>query len=175
MNTKVLLMGDPRLRRISEEVEFPLTQEFRDESNTLHKTLSEFRKEKGFGRAIAAPQIGVNKRCIALNLEGDVFTVINPVISWTSEETFSLWDDCMSFPDLLVKVKRFVSVTLNFQDEEGQEHIWEHLDRSVSELMQHEIDHLDGVLAVDRALDRESLVYRSVFEYNRAHFEKQVD
>jgi peptide deformylase len=156
-------------------VRFPLTQELSHEIDTLHQTLNTFRKEKGFGRAVAAPQIGINKRFIALNLDGAVFTIINPVVPWTSEETFSLWDDCMSFPDQLVKVKRFVSVTLNLQGEEGQEHIWEHLDRSVSELMQHEIDHLDGVLAVDRALDRESLVYRSVFEYNRAHFEKQVD
>ncbi len=170
MNTKVLLMGDPRLRRISEEVIFPLSQAHCNEINTLHETLKEFRKENGFGRAIAAPQIGVNRRCIACNLEGAVFSIINPVITWKTEGTFTLWDDCMSFPDLLVKVKRFTSITLKYRDERGEEHLWEHLDTSLSELMQHEIDHLDGILAVDRTVDRESLVYRSVFESNRAFF-----
>lgn len=168
-------MGDPRLRKAFEEVSFPLQYDIFEELKALHETLEEFRRENGFGRAIAAPQIGVNRRCIACNLEGAVFSIINPIITWKTEETFTLWDDCMSFPDLLVKVKRFSSITLEYRDERGEEHLWEHLDTSLSELMQHEIDHLDGILAVDRTVDRESLVYRSVFESNRAFFEKQVD
>ena len=101
--------------------------------------------------------------------------VINPEITWRSEEMFTLWDDCMSFPDLLVKVLRHRSISVRFLDERGSMQIWTRLGLAESELLQHEVDHLDGILAVDRALDRDSIVYRSVFESRRAEFAAQVD
>ena len=101
--------------------------------------------------------------------------MINPEITDRSEQTFTLWDDCMSFPDLLVKVRRHASITVSFLDSKGRPREWRDLDRATSELLQHEIDHLDGVLAVDLALDRDSLVTREVFVAMREHFEAQVD
>ena len=170
----VLLVGDPRLRRVAapaSRTEPGLV----DDVATLHATLARFRREHGFGRAIAATQIGVGRRCIALNLGEGPFTMFNPEIVWRSGETFTLWDDCMSFPFLLVRVARNASVDVAFEDEAGRRQRWERLDRATSELLQHEIDHLDGVLALDRALDRDAIVSREVFETMPEHFARLVD
>jgi peptide deformylase len=175
MTDTILLLGDPRLRQKSAPMEDLRDPQFLSESIRLKNALDTFRQQNGSGRGIAAPQIGIHKRFIALNLGDGTFTMINPVITWRSEKTFTLWDDCISFPDLLVKVSRFTSISLTFLDESGQLQQWNNLDRARSELLQHEIDHLDGILAIDRALDSESIIYRSVFEKNRKHFERQVD
>jgi len=141
----------------------------------LHATLDAFRTEHGFGRAISATQIGIARRFIALNLGEGPLTMYNPEIVWRSGKTFTLWDDCMSFPFLLVRVARDASITVEFDDETGRHRRWERLDRATSELLQHEIDHLDGVLALDRAVDREAIVSREVFESMPEHFAQQVD
>ena len=78
-------------------------------------------------------------------------------------------------PDLLVKMRRYISISVVYHDEHGKEQVWEELDRSRSELLQHEIGHLNGILAVDRAMDRESIVYRSVFDEKKSFFLKQVN
>lgn len=81
-----------------------------------------------------------------MNLGERPFCIANPEIVWRSEERFTLWDDCMSFPFLLVRLSRHVSISVRYTDEEGVERSWEKLDRPESELLQHEIDHLDGVV-----------------------------
>lgn len=167
----VLLLGDPRLRVRSTEVEHYDAAAF----DALAATLDAFRKRHGFGRAIAAPQIGIPKRFIAMNLGRGTFFVVNPVITWRSDDAFTMWDDCMSFPDLLVRVRRASSLSLAYVDEHGRAQEWPEIDRATSELLQHEIDHLDGVLAVDRALDRYALVLRAEYERNRDAFEAMVD
>ncbi|HET7437496.1 MAG TPA: peptide deformylase [Thermoanaerobaculia bacterium] len=172
---KVLLLGDPALRDRSVEVEDFDNAAFRDGLATLASTLDAFRAQRGFGRAISAAQIGIAMRFIAVNLGQGTFFVVNPVVTWTSEETFTMWDDCMSFPDLLVRVTRADSMSLAYVDENGRAKTWERMGRAESELLQHEIDHLDGVLAVDRAMDRESLVLREVFEKNRGYYRSLVD
>lgn len=167
----VLLLGDPRLRVRSREVEAydPLAL------GELAATLEEFRRQHGFGRAISAPQIGIAQRFIAVNLGHRPFFVVNPVVTWRSAETFTMWDDCMSFPDLLVRVERAKSISLDYVDEHGKPHQWPDLDQAAAELLQHELDHLDGILAIDRAIDRDALVMRAVYEANREMFDAQVD
>lgn len=167
----VLLLGDPRLRVRSAEVARYDAHAF----DALAATLDAFRAKHGFGRAISAPQIGFAQRFIAVNLGKGTFFVVNPVITWRSEETFTMWDDCMSFPDLLVRVERTKSLSLDYVDEHGKPRTWRELDQAAAELLQHEIDHLDGVLAVDRAIDRDSLVMRAQYETNREYFDALVD
>src|SRR5687768_5154914 len=145
---EVLLLGDARLRVRSDEVERADPRELA----RLAQTLEAFRKQHGFGRAISAPQIGIARRFIAVNLGKGTFFVVNPVITWRSDETFTMWDDCMSFPALLVRVERTKSLSLEYVDEHGKPKTWNELDQAAAELLQHEIDHLDGILAVDRAL-----------------------
>ena len=167
----VLLLGDPRLRVRSSDVERYDAYAF----DSLAATLHAFRREHGFGRAISAPQIGIPLRFIAVDLGRGTFFIVNPVITWKSEETFTMWDDCMSFPDLLVRVSRNTSMSLEYVDEHGARKEWREMDRAASELLQHEIDHLDGVLAVDRAIDRESLVLKRAYDADRERFDAMVD
>jgi len=175
MDEIVLLLGDPGLRIICKPIENIRDIDFIKENNHLQNKLDKFRKDKGFGRGIAAPQIGIPKRFIALNIGNGTQALINPKITWHSLEIFTLWDDCMSFPDLLIKVKRYQSISISFQDENGAVHKWNHLDKIKSELLQHELDHLDGILAIDRAVNSEGIIYRTVYEKNREYFDKQVD
>lgn len=156
---EILLLGNPQLRLISEPVaqeECALLQQLVDQ---LHEAMMSFRAQYHRGRAIAAPQIGVMKRLLYMHIDKPV-VFVNPVFTFKSPELIELWDDCMSFPDLLVKVKRHAAVTLAFKDLNWQEHSWE-LTGDLSELLQHEFDHLDGILAVDRAVDNKSLALAS--------------
>jgi peptide deformylase len=84
----------------------------------------------------------------------------NPVLSNLSEEVFELWDDCMCFPNLLVRLKRHKSITITYRDENWIEHSRDMKD-DLSELLQHEYDHLEGILATQRACDSRSFRWRS--------------
>ncbi len=110
-----------------------------------------------------------------MNLGAGTQTLVNPVITWRSPDTFTLWDDCMCFPHLLVRLRRHSSVSVAFLDERGQHQSWERLPRAEAELLQHELDHLRGVLATDLPLDAQSIIYRSAFEADPAYFRDQVD
>lgn len=175
MDDPILPLGDPRLRLVSEAVGDVADPAFKAEAARLKRALDAFRAERGFGRGIAAPQIGIARRFVAVNLGEGTRCLVNPAITWRSPETFTLWDDCMCFPELLVRVRRHSSVSVAFIDEEGRAQAWERLGRATSELLQHELDHLDGVLAVDLALDDRSLVYRTAFEADSDYFRGQVD
>ncbi len=175
MSAQILKLGDARLRYICAPVTDLADPQFLNESRDLKAALEEFRQRHGFGRGIAAPQLGIAKRFIALNLGAATFTVINPIITWRSAETFSMWDDCMCFPELLVKLRRHDSISVQFIDEQGLTQTWEQIARPVAELLQHEIDHLDGVLATDLAEGGTDIIPRNVFDANPAQFQSQVD
>jgi peptide deformylase len=112
---------------------------------------------------------------IAMNLGAGSFLLINPLLSGHSADKFTMWDDCMSFPWLMVRVARHSHVEASFRNERGEPVTWAQNSRAVSELLQHEVDHLDGILALDRALDREAVVARAVYEAHRDRFDRQVD
>ncbi|MFW9933872.1 MAG: peptide deformylase, partial [Candidatus Thorarchaeota archaeon] len=125
----------------------------------LHDTLMDFRARYGIGRAIAAPQIGVLKRLIYMNINGEATVLINPRYTFLSDERMELWDDCMSFPNLLVLLSRHRKCTVEYRDMNWNLETKDFED-GLSELIQHEYDHLDGILAVDRAIDHRSFRYR---------------
>ena len=161
--TTILLLGNPKLREISQPVsqqECAIVQPIIDQ---LHTAMMDFRAQYHRGRAIAAPQIGVMKRILYMHIDKPV-VFINPIFTYKSPELIELWDDCMSFPDLLVKVKRHTTVTLSFKDLEWKDQSWD-LSGDLSELLQHEYDHLDGILAIDRALDNKSFALYSQKQY----------
>jgi len=175
MSDAILPLGDPRLRLRAEPVPDLDDPGFRAENARLQAALEAFRREHGFGRGVAAPQLGIPRRFIAVNLGQGTHSLINPEFTWRSPETFTLWDDCMCFPWLLVRVRRHASVSISFLDEEGVRQHWERLGRAESELLQHECDHLDGILATDRAEGPEGIISREAFERFREHFTAQVD
>ncbi|MDB5090672.1 MAG: Peptide deformylase [Mucilaginibacter sp.] len=155
----LLLLGDPRLYETCEAVlktELPLVKNWVADMDNVMK---EIRLKYNFGRAIAAPQLGIMKRLIYMNIDRPV-VFINPQLSGLSDELFELWDDCMSFPNLLVKVKRHQLLTINYLDENWEPHEWK-MEGALSELLQHEYDHLNGILCTMRAIDERSFRWRS--------------
>lgn len=169
-NRDILLLGNPKLYEICSPVSREELESLKTDISDLRDTLLAFRDQHGVGRAIAAPQIGVEKRIVFLERvsntsdENDsaIHTptpLINPVLTNKSKAMMELWDDCMSFPDLLVRVKRHATCDITYRDMKWQEHTI-HLEGDLSELLQHECDHLDGVLAVARAIDGKAFAYR---------------
>ncbi|WP_291782752.1 peptide deformylase [Cecembia sp.] len=154
----ILKLGDPRLYETCEPVqkeELPLVKNW---VKDLHEAMEDIRKQYGFGRGIAAPQLGIMKRMFYLQLDKP-YIIINPEIIQASPEMFEHWDDCMSFPNLFVKVKRHQSLTLEYLDENWEKRSWT-VEGAISELIQHEYDHLDGVLCTMRAIDEKSFKWR---------------
>lgn len=154
----LLLLGDPRLYETCAPIlkeELPLLNDWVVD---LDNVMREIRQKYNFGRAIAAPQLGIMKRLIYMNIDRPVI-FINPEIVDLSTDLFDLWDDCMSFPNLLVKVKRHQSLTINYLDKYWQPQTWK-MEGDLSELLQHEYDHLNGVLCTMRAIDDRSFKWR---------------
>lgn len=129
----------------------------------LADTLADWVSRTGYGRGIAAPQIGVRKRLIYLELD-QPWTLLNPRIIERSEETWEPWDACLSFSlSFFCRVRRHRQVTVQYETIEGDRQ-QVHAEGELAELLQHEIDHLDGLLAVDRMTDISTMCMRSEFE-----------
>lgn len=160
---QILNLGNPKLYQVCAPLEKNELADLQPIIQDLHDTLTAFRKEQGYARAIAAPQIGVMKRLVYTLIDEEPKLYINPVLFQKSSEMMILWDDCMCFPDLLVKVKRHRSCKITYLDRQWNKKT-ELLEDELSELMQHECDHLYGILAVSRAIDGQSFAYRGEIE-----------
>ena len=158
MERPILLLGNPQLYEISEKVTREELEDIRPVFMDMFDCILGIRRDYGFGRAIAAPQIGVKKRLICM-LTDKPYVMINPELEFVGDEMIELMDDCMSFPNLLVRVRRYRHCILRYLDEN-----WEpqeiRMDNDMSELIQHEYDHLDGILATMRAIDNKSFVIK---------------
>ncbi|MFH0776255.1 MAG: peptide deformylase [Patescibacteria group bacterium] len=107
------------------------------------------------GVGLAAPQVGVNERAVILNLKiapkkWQTVALVNPEILDASLELICAEEGCLSLPKIWGEVERFENVTLKFWDENGTPRILE-LEGINARAAQHEIDHLDGILFIDRA------------------------
>lgn len=151
---KILLLGNPNLYEKSLEVKKDELPEIKELITDLHDTLIDYRETYGAGRAIAAPQIGARKRLVYMFIDTPI-AFINPKLFYDGNETMEVMDDCMSFPNLLVKVVRHRKVTIRFKDIHFND-CERHFEDDLSELLQHEYDHLDGILATMRAIDNKS-------------------
>ncbi len=145
------MIGDPRLRVRAGPVADGYPALAADAAR-LVAALGEVRARAGFGRALAAPQLGIARRIVAMDLGAGPFLLVDPELTWRSPEMFDVWDDCFSVPDRLVRVSRHRSVSLRFRDGALRPRTWPRLPPDLSELVQHELDHLDGVLMTDRAM-----------------------
>lgn len=164
---EILQLGNEKLWQKSLTVADPLSLDTQSVIGDLSETLAGFREATGFGRGIAAPQIGILRRVIFIRLQPVGFSgaLINPHVTWTSNDQIELWDDCFSFPDLMVRVRRAASVRVEYIDERGLAGIIE-AQGDLAELLQHEIDHLDGILAVQRAISPAAFSTRAEWERN---------
>jgi peptide deformylase len=162
----VLQLGDPRLREIAAPVANPRASEIAALVKDLADTLAHWRSTTGYGRGIAAPQIGVAQRVIFLQLPGaEPWPLVNPQITERSAEKIVVWDACLSFLSIFMQVERHREINVRYQDLQGE---WREVqagaEKDLAELLQHEIDHLDGILAVDRITDLRTLCTREEFE-----------
>jgi peptide deformylase len=162
----VLQLGDPGLREVAARVVDPNSPEIRSLVGDLADTLAHWRASTGYGRGIAGPQIGAAKRVIFLQLPGaEPWPLVNPEITWRSEEKIVVWDACLSFLSIFMQVERHREISVRYQDFGGK---WNEIraseERDLSELLQHEIDHLDGILAIDRISDMRTMCTREEFE-----------
>lgn len=152
----VLKLGTPELYEVSEAVtkdDAPMLETW---ITDLHDTLMDYRAKYGAGRAIAAPQIGIKKRLLYMFTDKQ-YVFINPAITFPDDELMEVLDDCMSFPGLCVKVMRHKRAVIEYTDLDWKAQRME-LEGDYSELLQHEYDHLDGILATMRAIDNKSLI-----------------
>jgi len=137
--------GDPVLRGRALEVEQfdeRLAEEVRRMGQVMHDAL---------GIGLAATQVGVMHRVLVYRVDPDapVAAVVNPVLEWASEDREPLEEGCLSLPGVLVEVERPIHVRVRARDERGEEQLIE-ASGLEARVLQHEMDHLDGVLILDR-------------------------
>jgi peptide deformylase len=163
-------MGNPILRKKTEEVpkDFLLSDDFAQ----LLSDLSDSMKHYG-GIGIAAPQIGIDRQVAIIELMGfnrygeevnlPLTAFINPKITFLTDDTQGFWEGCLSVPGLRGYVERPKKIKVNYLDLKGseQEIIAEGF---LATVLQHELDHLSGVLYVDRVKDPKLLTYQEEFE-----------
>jgi peptide deformylase len=105
------------------------------------------------GVGLAAPQLGISQRLLVYRIGSDapVITLVNPTLEWTSEDNVETVEEgCLSIPSVAVDVERAVHVRVRACDERGDERLVE-ASGLEARVIQHEMDHLDGVLMLDRA------------------------
>ena len=140
-------IGNIILRQKTAEVDL---QEGINIGNRLKTILEKYRKIAGFGRGLAAPQIGENKSVFVTFVDNKFKTYINPKIINQSEK-FNLYrESCLSCGFLSVDVKRPESITIEYTNENGESKK-EEADSFLARLLQHEHDHLKGIVNIDKA------------------------
>ena len=154
MNMKLVEQTDPILRKVCEPFDFnePVMDPYE-----LAEGLHEIRRKDG-GVGLAAPQVGIDTRALVIgmgNLETEgtedydqVF--FNPIITLSEGKETYMIEGCLSFPDLFVKVKRHETIELQWESEEGSE-CNQTFEGITSRILQHEIDHLNGITFLKRA------------------------
>lgn len=145
---RIRLLGDPILHTRCDSITKPRSAAVRVVVDDLRETLRDWQSRFGVGRAIAAPQVGAPLRIVHAEMDRP-WVLINPEIVEVGSDDFPVWDDCFSFPNLLVRVLRAYRIRVRYLDARGEPREVD-VEGEKAELLQHEIDHLDGVLAVDR-------------------------
>lgn len=163
-------LGNPVLREEAKLV--PLDFIKTDDFNQLIADLYDSMKHYG-GIGIAAPQIGVSLQVALIQLEGvnrydelidlPLTTFINPQVEILGTETQSFWEGCLSVPGLRGLVERPNHVRVKYVDKKGEEKFLE-AKGFLATVLQHELDHLFGVLYVDRIKDTKNLSYQEEYE-----------
>ena len=142
MILNILHDGDEVLKRLSCSV--ILDDEVREFIGSMKETMID---AKGIG--LAAPQVGRNIRVIVVKLQyGDIQEMINPTIKWYSDHVVKIEEGCLSVPGKYIELIRPSKISISFQDLSGKYKRWK-LKSLEARVVQHEIDHLDGILMTD--------------------------
>jgi peptide deformylase len=125
------------------------------------------------GIGLAAPQIGVSLRVVVIDLAKKdeppaPMRLVNPEITWRSEEQVVMEEGCLSLPEQFAEVTRPAAVKVRFLDERGEEREIA-ADGMLARCLQHEVDHLDGILFVDRLSPlKRNMIMRKLAKAQRA-------
>ena len=156
-------LGDPVLRTRAREVD-RFDDELRDEVRRMGLLMHD-----AMGIGLAAPQVGVSHRVLVYRVEPDspLNALVNPEIEWSGEETEVVEEGCLSLPAVHVEVERPVHVRVRAKDEFGED-IRVEASGLEARVIQHELDHLDGVLILDRTTkDQRKAAMRALREMER--------
>jgi len=170
---KVARMGHPVLREVAKPVDPARidTPEFQAFIDDLVETMHEYD-----GAGLAAPQVHVSERVVVFEVHEHprypearvpLTVVVNPEIRFLTEERIAIWEGCLSVPDLRGQVPRIAHVELSALDRHGRPQRLE-LRGFPAAVVQHECDHLDGVLYLDRVEDTTTLSFLREFQRYRA-------
>ena len=153
---RVREVGNPYLKKKSEEVDITnITDDIVDTIEDLKETLL-----YGEGLGISAPQIGINKRIIVVGAKKEnikyndaeeipLTVMINPRWKKVTDDTDSQYEGCMSVPEIRGKVERYKNIELTYYNENGDK-IKKQLNGFFARLVQHECDHLDGIVFLEK-------------------------
>ncbi|MEY4493888.1 MAG: hypothetical protein RL570_3 [Actinomycetota bacterium] len=144
----IRLFGDPVLKTVSDPISL-----FDEKAHALIEDLLDTTKLPGRA-GVAAPQIGVNLRAFSFNVNGEVGYVINPELIEVSGEKILVDEGCLSVPDLWHKTPRYEFAKAIGVDLQGNEIVLEGTGL-MAQMLQHECDHLEGLVYLDRLEDDE--------------------
>ncbi|MGN1125093.1 MAG: peptide deformylase [Candidatus Gastranaerophilaceae bacterium] len=172
---KVLRFGDPILREKSKEVH-KVSKKIQDLVTDLLETMY---AKNGVG--LAAPQIGESYRVFVIDVSGpneplNPIVFINPKIIKKSGATISR-EGCLSFPEAFTDVKRYANVMIKAMDRKGRSFVLEAKDGTLlARAIQHEFDHLDGILFVDHSINRfETEEVLAKYDFDNLEVDKLID
>lgn len=145
MKLQVRIFPDPILRQKAAKIKFPLDEKTQELVSSMSEMLISNKNAVG----LAAPQVGVSLRLCAINLDGELYIAINPKITAKSRKKITGEEGCLSFPNEFQPVARCEEVQIRFTDPEGKGQKVK-ARGLLARAFQHEIDHLEGVLFIDR-------------------------
>lgn len=156
----VLVYPDPELKKVSAPVDFS------EDLSEVLKDLLETMYDSPGCVGLAAPQCGIHKRILIVDASRNpkveskygLMIIINPVIEHSEGEVMAR-EGCLSLPDLTANVKRAQMIRARFQNEHGEERVIEASDFEARVVL-HELDHLDGILFLDRVASLKTDVFR---------------
>ena len=146
VNIELVKYPDVFLRKVSKDVDFPLDDKTKRLITWMTRAMYQ---HNGIG--LAAVQVGYDVRMFTMDCtryQGKPRVFINPTIVKNSEETITDFEGCLSAPGKQGEVKRHIRITLNYKDEEGEEHQKTFYNME-ARCIQHEMDHLEGRLCID--------------------------
>jgi len=162
---KVCRMGHPVLRAQAEEVSSEEIRgtEFQNLVNSMIDTMIDYD-----GVGLAGPQVHVSRRVCVVRVDGEddetceVLVLINPTVTPVGDRQETDWEGCLSIPDIRGQVPRWHRVSVSGLDAQGDAIAFE-IEGFTARVIQHEVDHLDGILFLDRMADMGSLAFREEF------------
>lgn len=164
----------PELRESSKEV--PISKitslEMQVKFKYLKKCLLKYRKLTGMGRGITAVQVGIPERFSVVYTPEELILIVNPKVTKISKEKLIYPEVCMSANPIIAPTIRPSWIEFDYYDEKGNFKHWDNKDKLLNRVLQHEIDHMDGIINIDRCSSKDLILESDPKFYQQAKFEE---